>query len=137
MGVEEIFFRPYRPKDMREILRGRCVEAFNPGVVDEGVIGRIAEGAAGRSRDVRRMIDLLRVCGEIAEAQGASKIDVSHLYEACDDADLDHYTTVFNDLPKIGVDLLYALACLNFVMCLHLQPAWCTRHTQAWGGRSL
>ena len=113
MSVEEIFFRPYRLKDMKEILRGRCVEAFNLGVVDEGVIGRIAEGAAGRSKDVRRMIDLLRVCGEIAEAQGASKIDVNHFYQACDDADLDHYTTVFKDLPKIGVDLLYALAYLS------------------------
>ncbi|KON26946.1 hypothetical protein AC481_06190 [miscellaneous Crenarchaeota group archaeon SMTZ-80] len=38
MGTEETFFTPYSGEDLRQILEGRCKEAFEPGVIDEKVL---------------------------------------------------------------------------------------------------
>ena len=57
--------------DLREILTGRCDEAFKPGVVGDAVIEACVDYTAEQSRDVRRMVGLIGVCGEVAEADGS------------------------------------------------------------------
>ena len=54
-----------RRRDLKRILISRWREAFRPGVVDEDVVEACLDYAAEQSRDIRRMVDLLRVCGNM------------------------------------------------------------------------
>ena len=110
MGVEEIFFRPYGREELRGILLGRCAEAFNPGVVDEQVLEACVEHVAVQSRDVRRMLDLLRVCGEMAEAQGEVRVETKHFAKATERFDQDHYKGLFGSLAETQMNLLFILS---------------------------
>jgi cell division control protein 6 len=112
MGVEEIFFQPYSRQDMKQILMGRCDEAFEPGVVDEKVIEACVDYTAEQSRDVRRMVDLLRICAEIAEAKGDKKVEMKHYTEAQQRVEMDHYKPLLNSVAELQRFLLIALAWL-------------------------
>jgi cell division control protein 6 len=112
MGFEEIFFKPYSKEELKGILTNRCSEAFNPGVVDPAVIDACVSYTAEQSRDVRRMIDLLRFCGEVAEAGNAAAVSMEHYYQAVKRVEADHYTTLFHGLADLQLELLHHLAFL-------------------------
>ncbi|OGD54639.1 hypothetical protein A3K80_06475 [Candidatus Bathyarchaeota archaeon RBG_13_38_9] len=113
MGLEEIFFKPYSREELGEILEKRCVEAFNPSVVDRGVVEACVNYTAEQSRDVRRMIDLLRVCGEVCEAQGDLKIEIKHFNEALKRFEMDHYKILFGGMADLQLELIHTMAWLN------------------------
>ena len=50
--------------------------------VEDEVVEACVEYTAEQSRDVRRMVDLLRICGEIAEAEGDQKVQKKHFVGA-------------------------------------------------------
>jgi len=113
MGVEEIFFQPYTRKDLKQILNGRCKEAFKPGVVSEDVIEACVDYTAEQSRDVRRMVDLLRVCAETAEIQSDRKLEMKHFTEALKRFEMDYHKALFDGLAEMQLNLLHALAWLS------------------------
>lgn len=113
MGFEEIFFQPYTKEDLRRILMGRSAEAFNEGVVDEKVLQECVEYASEQSRDVRRMVDLLRVCGEMAEADHSERVEMKHFTQASERFKQDHYKALFAGLAGLQLDLLHNLAELD------------------------
>jgi len=82
LGEEEIVFPPYDAEQLFDILKQRAVEAFNPGVIDDSVISYCAAIAAREHGDARRALDLLRVAGEIAERENASKVTIEHVKKA-------------------------------------------------------
>ncbi|ELY51436.1 Cdc6/Cdc18 family protein [Natronorubrum bangense] len=75
----EYVFSPYDANQIREILRSRS-DAFHEGVLEDGVVPRVAALAAREHGDARKAIDILRFAGEIAEEN-----DLESVTEACVD----------------------------------------------------
>lgn len=75
----EYVFSPYDATQIREILRSRA-DAFHEGVLEDGVVPRVAALAAREHGDARKAIDILRFAGEIAEEN-----DLECVTEACVD----------------------------------------------------
>ena len=110
MGTEEIFFSPYSKAELKQILLNRSNEAFASGVVKEDVIDRLVDYTANQSKDVRRMVDLLRISGEIAEANAEKRIEEKHCDQGVKRIEVDYFETLLNRLPDVQVRLLYILA---------------------------
>jgi len=112
MGFEEIFFKPYSRDELKGILVNRCSEAFSSGAVDPDVADACVSYTAEQSRDVRRMIELLRFCGEAAEAANARRVRMEHYEQAVKLVEMDHYMTLFRGLAGMQRELLHHLAML-------------------------
>ena len=78
---QEIIFQPYTRLEILSILTDRAKVGFYPGVINDDIIEEITDCALD-SGDLRTGIDLLRVCGNIAEANASRTIEKSHLEEA-------------------------------------------------------
>jgi len=117
LGEEEVVFPPYNAEQLRDILWERAREAFQPGAVDEAVIGYCAALAAREQGDARRALDLLRVAGEVAERENAPRVTVEHVRKAWAQLERDRVREVVATLP------LHARLVLAAVLQLtRLQP---------------
>lgn len=110
LGEEELVFPPYDAIQLQDILLRRAMQAFKPGVIDEGVISLCASIAAKEHGDARRALDLLRVAGEIAEREGATKVTKAHVQQARMEIERDRLAEVIRTLPLHGKILLLSLA---------------------------
>ncbi|MFA6023067.1 MAG: orc1/cdc6 family replication initiation protein [Candidatus Pacearchaeota archaeon] len=79
LSEEELVFPPYNALELQDILKKRAEIAFKPGVLEEGVISKCAAFAAREHGDARRALDLLRIAGELAERNSASKISLKDI----------------------------------------------------------
>jgi len=61
LSEEELVFSPYNALQIKAILHQRTEEAFNPGVIEQGVIEKCAALAAKEHGDARRALELLRL----------------------------------------------------------------------------
>ena len=66
---------PYNAEQLIDILRIRAELGFRSGALDDVVIPLCAALSAQEHGDARRAIDILRIAGEIAEGNGANKIE--------------------------------------------------------------
>ncbi len=82
LGEEELVFPPYNAVQLRDILKDRAEKAFYEGVINDEVIAYCAGLAAREHGDARRALDLLRIAGEIAERENASRITIEHVKRA-------------------------------------------------------
>lgn len=78
---QEIIFEPYSTLEMFDILKDRTRAGFYPDVISDDLLEQIAEHASSVG-DLRMGIDLLRVCGNFAEADASKTIEKKHLIEA-------------------------------------------------------
>ncbi|AFK21838.1 ORC1-type DNA replication protein [Pyrococcus sp. ST04] len=113
LSEEEVVFPPYDATQLRDILTQRAEEAFYPGVLDESVIPLCAALAAREHGDARKALDLLRVAGEIAEREGASKVTEKHVWKAQEKIEQDMMEEVIKTLPLQSKVLLYAIVLLD------------------------
>lgn len=81
-GGESMIFPPYTADELKDILNERAKEVFEPGVLDESVIGYCSTLAAKNEGDARMAIDLLRTSADIAERNGDSMITIAHVKSA-------------------------------------------------------
>ena len=112
LGEEELVFPPYNADELRDILEHRAKLAFYPGVIEDGVIPLCAHMAAREHGDARRALDLLRVAGEIAEREGASKITIEHVRRASLEIERDKAVELIRTLPfhsKLVLAAVYLL----------------------------
>ncbi len=109
LSEEEVLFAPYNALQLKDILSERAKNAFYDGVVDESVISKCAAIAAQEHGDARRALDLLRVAGELAERDGAEKINERYVDLAQDKLDLDRVTEIIRSQPKQSKAVLYAI----------------------------
>ncbi|KZX15048.1 cell division control protein 6 [Methanobrevibacter cuticularis] len=79
----EIVFQPYTRSEILNILTDRARAGFYEGVISEDIIEDITDYTLD-SGDLRVGIDLLRVCGNIAEANASKSVEKKHLDEAMD-----------------------------------------------------
>jgi len=75
---QEIVFPPYTREEIFNILRDRVRVGFYPGVIPDELIERITDHTVNTG-DLRYGIDLLRVCGNLAEADASPEITRRHL----------------------------------------------------------
>ncbi len=99
LGEEEIVFPPYNAEQLRDILKQRAEEAFYEGVVSDEIIAYCAGLAAKEHGDARRALDLLRVAGEIAEREDASKITIEHVKKASIELEMGRIYQAATTLP--------------------------------------
>lgn len=110
IGFEEVLFTPYSIQELYDILSERCREAFNPDIVDPDVIKECAAYTGEESRDVRKMLEVMRLCGEIAENENAKKVEMKHYNKIVKFLSQDHDILKISGLPQTHLILLGALA---------------------------
>ena len=100
LGEEELVFPPYNALQLRDILNERAKQAFEKGVLKEGVIAKCAAYAAREHGDARRALDLLRVAGELAERGGSKEITSEHIDSANSKIEKDKMLDIVENEPK-------------------------------------
>lgn len=78
---EDVHFDDYDANQLQAILRRRR-DAFYEDVLDDDVIPLAAAFAAQTHGDARKAIDLMRVAGELAEREDASRVHEEHVRSA-------------------------------------------------------
>ncbi|MHC1626481.1 MAG: ORC1-type DNA replication protein [Methanoculleaceae archaeon] len=109
LSEEEIVFPPYNAMQLCDILTQRAEAAFCEGALDEGVIPLCAALAAQEHGDARRALDLLRVSGEIADREKASKVTEEHVRRAQEKIETDSMVECISSLPTQSKAVLYAM----------------------------
>jgi len=110
---EEITFPTYNATQLTEILAKRAEKSFKPGVIQDGVVQKCAAYAAREHGDARRALDLLRVAGELAEREGLSKVELTHVDMANEKIDKDKMLEVIKSAPKQLQLILYSIISLS------------------------
>ena len=109
LSEEELLFSPYNALQLRDILMDRAKEAFNENKISEGVINKCAALAAQEHGDARKALDLLRVAGEIAEREQASKVEESHVEKAEIKIDYDRMLEAVKSQPRHSKLITYSI----------------------------
>ncbi|MBX7076100.1 MAG: ORC1-type DNA replication protein [Methanobacteriaceae archaeon] len=78
---QDITFQPYSRSEVLSILKDRVKVGFFPNVISEDLIEQITDYTID-SGDLRVGIDILRVCGNIAESDASREITQEHLDKA-------------------------------------------------------
>ncbi|MCS7110086.1 MAG: cell division control protein Cdc6, partial [Candidatus Caldarchaeum sp.] len=99
LSEEEVVFQPYTATELTDILWKRAEAALRPDAVGEDVIKLCAALAAAEHGDARRAIDLLRVSAEVAEREGAEKIEETHVRAAQTLIERGRVKEVISSLP--------------------------------------
>lgn len=113
LSEEEVVFKPYNADELRDILFERAKLAFREDLVSAGAIELCAAVAASEHGDARRALDLLRVAGELAEREKASKLDENHIRQAEKRIEHDRMTEALRNLPfhsKLVLCSVYVLS---------------------------
>ncbi len=98
LGEEKIIFPPYNVNQLQDILYDRAKEAFDDGILAEGVIPYCAALSAQEMGDARRALDLLRMSADIAERNGDTSITEAHVKSAKSKIELDAVSEVIKTL---------------------------------------
>jgi len=104
----DMVFPAYDATQLTEILERR-IEAFKPGVVDDGVISLVSALAAREHGDARKAIDILRIAGNIAQDIDAECISESHVREAKEQMEVNRVRELINGETQLAKLVLSAL----------------------------
>ncbi len=110
---QEIVFLPYDSNQLKEIILQRAEIAIHPNILSDGAVNRAAAIASQEHGDARRALDLIRVAGEIAEREGASKITEEHVKQAEQVIEVDAVTEVLSAQPIHSKAVLVSLYLLE------------------------
>ncbi|MHA1652125.1 MAG: ORC1-type DNA replication protein [Candidatus Helarchaeota archaeon] len=113
LSEEELVFPPYQATELQDILRQRAEIGFHDGVIDSGTIEITAALAAREHGDARRAIDLLRVAGELAERESATKVTQNHVRRAQTLIEHDTISAALRTLPIHSKLVLYSIYLLE------------------------
>lgn len=113
LGEEEIIFPPYNADQISDILRQRAEVAFGNGTLDANVISLCAALAAREHGDARKALDLLRISSELAERDGAMRVQETHVRKAQSKMESDRIAEVIRTLPTQSKLVLYGIMVIN------------------------
>ncbi len=99
LGEEKMVFPPYNAEQLRDILMQRADLAFEPDVVEEGVIPLCAALSAQEMGDARRALDILRIAAELAERNSDEIVTEAHVMKAKNKIELDAISEAVRTLP--------------------------------------
>lgn len=106
---QEITFPPYTRSEILSILTDRAKLGFYPGVISDEILEEITDYSIDGG-DLRTGIDLLRICGNIAESNASRTIELSHLEEAKSKSNSLKLVETLRSLNKSEKDLLKVIA---------------------------
>jgi cell division control protein 6 len=109
LSEEEIVFPPYTAEELRAILYDRAKMAFFEDAVMEASVNLCAALAGSEHGDARRALDLLRVSGEVAEREGAPKVEEKHVRVAVQKIEQDRMVEALRSLPLHAKLLLWSI----------------------------
>ncbi|MFH5800972.1 Cdc6/Cdc18 family protein [Haladaptatus sp. CMAA 1911] len=109
---DELVFHPYDAGQIREILSKRR-DAFQPDVLEEGVIPRVAALAAREHGDARKAIEILSSAGKLAARNGDSGVTEEHVDAAQDYAEMSRFQELIRGSTPHSKYVLFALAYLQ------------------------
>lgn len=109
---EELVFHPYDADQLRDILEKRH-DAFAPGVLESGVIPKVAALAAQEHGDARKAIDILSSAGEIATRNGDASVTEDHVDVAQEYAAVSRVQEIIGGSTPQSRFALFALAYLE------------------------
>ena len=105
---QDIVFQPYSYSEVFSILKDRAKAGFFPGVISDEVIEEITNHTIELG-DLRVGIDLLRVSGNIAEANASRTIELEHVEEAVSKQGSVNLMETINSLNDIERTLIKVL----------------------------
>ena len=108
----ELIFNPYDSDQLRAILDNRR-EAFQDGVLEEGVIPKTAALAGREHGDARKAVDMLYEAGRLAEKEGLTTVKESHIDAALTKAEVNRVKQLISGSPPHVKYILQALALLT------------------------
>jgi len=88
LSLNNLEFKPYTTREMKDILERRAQQAFRPGVISDEVIHEISVNS---ETDVRRAITILLESGRVAEKDACKRVRLKHVNEVINK---------MTDLPK-------------------------------------
>jgi cell division control protein 6 len=113
LNEEEVVFPPYSIEQLQQILSQRAKLAFNDNTISESAINLCAALAGAEHGDARRAVDLLRVAAELAEREGASKIEDLHVRLATKSIEQDRVFEATRSLPLHAKIVLFTISQAN------------------------
>lgn len=102
---QEITFPPYSYSEIKDILNDRANAGFYPNVLGDDVLEEIA-AYTYENGDLRTGINLLRSCGNIAEADASREITQEHFSKATDSLVSVNTSQILDSLTDIERSLL-------------------------------
>ncbi|BAW30846.1 ORC1-type DNA replication protein [Methanothermobacter sp. MT-2] len=102
---QEIIFPPYSYDEIYDILMDRTRIGFYDGVISNEIVEEIA-ALAFETGDLRYGINLLRVCGNLAEAEASPRIKKEHLKAALKDTATANFMETVKNLSDNEMELL-------------------------------
>ncbi|MEM2966748.1 MAG: orc1/cdc6 family replication initiation protein [Candidatus Nitrosocaldaceae archaeon] len=109
LSEEEVVFAPYSVNELKEILLERVELGFYKDTVNTSAINLCAAIAGSEHGDARRAVDLLRVAGEVAEREGAVKVEERHIRIAEKKIEQDKVTETLRRLPLHEKLVMYSI----------------------------
>ncbi len=106
---QEIFFSPYKAKEIFNILKERVREGFQAGVIDDGLVSKIADHAFSNG-DLRLGIETLRRSAFAAENDASRKIESKHVKRAIADSGSTAFKETLESLNSDETRLLRSIA---------------------------
>ena len=105
---QDIVFQPYTYTEIFSILSDRAKAGFFPNVISDEVLEEIAMHTL-EVGDLRVGIDLLRVCGNIAEANASKTIKLEYVEEAIAKQGSINLTNIISSLSDVERTLLQVI----------------------------
>ncbi|WP_459193836.1 orc1/cdc6 family replication initiation protein [Halosimplex sp. J119] len=106
---QDVVFQDYDANQLQAILERRR-DAYQEGVLEDGIIPLSAAFAAQDHGDARKAIDLFRKAGEIADREGQERVQEDHVRDAQEEAERDRTLTQMQGLSAQKKLSLYATA---------------------------
>ena len=98
LKISELVFKPYDAIDLKRILQIRVEKALHPGVVEPGVIEKIAALSSREHGDARKAVALLARGAQLAE-KADSKVTLALVDQAAQQIEKDRYVTMISTAP--------------------------------------
>lgn len=113
LSEEELIFSPYNALQIQAILYQRVNEAFNEGVIEQGVVEKCAALAAREHGDARKALELLRVASELSERNNKDTVSLEQLDQAEGKIERDRILDTLVSQPQQCQAVMYAILKMN------------------------
>lgn len=112
MRTTDFVFEPYQSDQIEQILEYRR-DAFQDGVVQNGVLTETADRSADEHGDARKAVDVLRIAGDIADDNGAEVVSTDHVDKAVKRAEINRVKETIESTSPQSKLVLYTLGRLT------------------------